>query len=221
MREILQLFTSEDAQLNLDNKTFMVKHIQQKLRDRGINVDDQDYIGLVLDLIRIVHDIVSEENQSADDPRERDLFLYIIGATFYKIGIEAYTMEENQIEGMVKAELELEEDSRSVSEISVSFLQIAKVGELSDAMWVVIAFAYMADSGLNYRRYRMGKISPKNFWRQTSLLSLTTLEGLAGGAGGVALGFALGTLLLPGIGGIIGTMIGGVAGGLAGDRLML
>lgn len=31
-------------------------------------------------------------------------------------------MEENQIEGMVKAELELEEDSRSVSEISVSFL---------------------------------------------------------------------------------------------------
>ena len=88
-------------------------------------------------------------------------------------------------------------------------------------MWVVIAFAYMADSGLNYRRYRMGKISPQNFWSQTSLLSLTTLEGLAGGAGGVALGFALGTLLLPGLGGIIGTMIGGVAGGLAGDRLML
>ena len=88
-------------------------------------------------------------------------------------------------------------------------------------MWVVIAFAYMADSGLNYRRYRMGKISPKNFWSQTSLLSLTTLEGLAGGAGGVALGFALGTLLLPGLGGVIGTMIGGVAGGLAGDRLML
>jgi hypothetical protein len=40
--------------------------------------------------------------------------LYIIGATFYKVGIEAYTMEENQIEGMVKAELELEEESRSV-----------------------------------------------------------------------------------------------------------
>lgn len=93
----------------------MVRHIQQKLRDRGVVIEDEDFIGLVLDLTRIVSEIVREENAEAEDPREKDLFLYIIGATFYKIGIEAYTMEENQIEGMVKAELELEEESRSVS----------------------------------------------------------------------------------------------------------
>ena len=59
-----------------------------------------------------------EENEEAEDQRERDLFLYITGATFYKVGIEAYTMEENQIEGMMKAEMELEEDSRSVRMLS-------------------------------------------------------------------------------------------------------
>jgi hypothetical protein len=88
-------------------------------------------------------------------------------------------------------------------------------------MWVVIAFAYIADSGLNYRRYLSGRISASQFWTQTSLLSLTTLEGLAGGAGGVALGFALGTLILPGVGSLIGSVVGGLAGGYAWDKLML
>jgi hypothetical protein len=58
-------------------------------------IEDRDYICLVLDMVRIVHDIVREENEEAADSREKDLFLYIIGATFYKVGIEAYTMEEN------------------------------------------------------------------------------------------------------------------------------
>jgi hypothetical protein len=85
----------------------------------------------------------------------------------------------------------------------------------------MMAFAYIAESGLNYRRYLQGKISPTEFWTQTSLLSLTTIEGLAGGAGGVALGFALGTILLPGIGSLLGSIVGGLAGGLAGDKIML
>ena len=85
----------------------------------------------------------------------------------------------------------------------------------------MMAFAYIAESGLNYRRYLEGKISPTEFWTQTSLLSLTTIEGLAGGAGGVALGFALGTILLPGIGSLLGSIVGGLAGGLAGDKIML
>jgi hypothetical protein len=88
-------------------------------------------------------------------------------------------------------------------------------------MWVVLAFVYIAESGLNYRRYLDGAISPSQFWSQTSLLSLTTLEGLIGGAGGLALGFALGTLLLPGVGGLIGSVVGGLAGGFAGDKIML
>lgn len=44
---------------------------------------------------------------------------------------------------------------------------------------------------------------------------------MVGGAGGVAIGFALGTLLLPGVGGLIGSVVGGLAGGFAGDKIML
>ena len=85
----------------------------------------------------------------------------------------------------------------------------------------MIAFAYMADSGLNYRRYKEGKISPQKFWTQTSLLSLTTIEGLAGGAGGLALGFTIGSIMMPGIGSLIGSLVGALAGEYMGDRIML
>lgn len=96
-----------------------------------------------------------------------------------------------------------------------------ETGVLSDATWVMLAFVYIAESGLNYRRYLRGDISPTQFWTTTSLLSLTTAEGLLGGAGGVAIGFALGTMLLPGVGGLIGSVVGGLAGGFAGDKVML
>lgn len=79
----------------------------------------------------------------------------------------------------------------------------------------------MADSGLNYRRYKEGKISPQQFWTQTSLLSLTTIEGLAGGAGGLALGFTIGSILMPGLGTLIGSLVGALAGEYVGDRVML
>lgn len=95
------------------------------------------------------------------------------------------------------------------------------MGDLSEATWVIIAFAYIADSGLNYRRYKEGKISPQRFWTQTSLLSLTTIEGLAGGAGGLALGFTIGSILMPGIGSLVGSMVGAIAGEYMGDRVML
>lgn len=88
-------------------------------------------------------------------------------------------------------------------------------------MWVVLAFVYMADSGLNYRRYVQGKISARQFWTKTSLLSLNTIEGLAGGAGGLALGFTIGSMLMPGIGSLIGSLVGALAGDYVGDKIML
>jgi hypothetical protein len=94
-------------------------------------------------------------------------------------------------------------------------------GWISKTTWVTLCFVYIADAGLNYRKYREGKISASEFWTSTSLLSLATLGGLVGGVGGTALGCALGTMLLPGIGTVVGSVVGGVAGGLAGDKLML
>jgi len=85
------------------------------LKDHGITVEDQDFIGLVLDMIRIVHDIVGEENKDSTDEHDRDMFLYIIASIFYKVGIEAFTMEENQVSSQVDRELDIQEEKRGVS----------------------------------------------------------------------------------------------------------
>jgi len=50
---------------------------------------------------------------------------------------------------------------------------------------------------------------------------LTTIEGLAGGAGGLALGFTIGSILMPGLGSLIGSLVGAIAGEYVGDRVML
>jgi hypothetical protein len=69
-------------------------------------------------MIRIVHEIIQEEHQELDsttgDERDADLFLYIIGSTFYNVGIEAYTMEEISITGIASSGFKLDEENRSV-----------------------------------------------------------------------------------------------------------
>ena len=59
------------------------------------------------------------------------------------------------------------------------------------------------------------------FWSQTSLLSLSTVDGLVGGVGGTALGFALGNMVIPGVGGLLGGLVGGLTGGITGDKIMM
>lgn len=92
---------------------------------------------------------------------------------------------------------------------------------LNKNTWIVIMLCYLADSGLSYRNYLEGKISGSQFWTTTSLMSLSTVEGLIGGIGGTAVGFALGNAFLPGIGGLIGSVFGGLSGTLVGDNIML
>ena len=55
------------------------------------------------------------------DFRERDLFLYIIVCTFLKVGIDAYTMEENSIAGLAAKDLMDEQENRSVRVYSYLF----------------------------------------------------------------------------------------------------
>lgn len=143
LKEIFAIYTTEDAELNMKNKAFLVDRIQGKLKDHGITIEDKEFIGIVLDMLRVVNDITLEENQSSMDLRSKDLFLYIIASTFYKVGIEAYSMEENSIPGLAAAGLNIKEENLSLRE----------AGILSEATWVMLAFVYIADSGLNYRRY--------------------------------------------------------------------
>ena len=115
MKDIMLTYTTEEGSINIENKRFLVEKIQAKLKDHGITVEDQDFIGLVLDMIRIVHDIVGEENKDSTDEHDRDMFLYIIASIFYKVGIEAFTMEENQVSSQVDRELDIQEEKRGVS----------------------------------------------------------------------------------------------------------
>jgi hypothetical protein len=109
LKQLIGLYTSQDIEFNLKNKTFLVELIQKKLRDHGVKIEDKDYIGLVLDMIRVVNEMTREEAQAnGGSEQEKDVFLYIIVSSFYKIGIEAYTMEENSIPGIAASELELE-----------------------------------------------------------------------------------------------------------------
>ena len=118
LKELLGMFTLEDnAELAMRNKEFLVARIQGKLKDHGVDIADKGFITLVVDLLRIVHEIVGEENAESKDERDKDLFLYVIASTFLKVGIEPYTMEENSISGFAAKELNVGEDKRSVSEL--------------------------------------------------------------------------------------------------------
>lgn len=107
IKELFSLFApSEDleASVCVENKNFLVLRIQNKLKDNGITIEDKDFIGMVLEMLRIVNEIVEEENINGSQ-QERDMFLYLMASTFYKVGIEAYTMEENSIPGLATAAL--------------------------------------------------------------------------------------------------------------------
>lgn len=75
---------------------------------------------------------------------------------------------------------------------------------------------YTAQTGINYRKYRKGRINKKEFWKRMKLNSANAVGGMAGGTGGAAAGFALGTVIFPGVGSVIGAVFGGIAGGYGG-----
>lgn len=80
---------------------------------------------------------------------------------------------------------------------------------------------YLADSGLSYRHYQEGTISADEFRHTASFLSLSKVPSVVGGISGTAVGFVLGSMLMPGAGSVVGSVLGGLAGGLIGDRASL
>jgi outer membrane lipoprotein SlyB len=93
-------------------------------------------------------------------------------------------------------------------------------GGLSTSTWIMLGFLYTAETGLNYRRYKKGRIDKNEFWERIKKNSLATIGGIAGGAGGTAAGFAIGTMILPGLGSAVGAISGGILGGLAGEKVV-
>eukprot|EP00349_Pseudokeronopsis_sp_Brazil_P012232 CAMPEP_0202980126 /NCGR_PEP_ID=MMETSP1396-20130829/86112_1 /ASSEMBLY_ACC=CAM_ASM_000872 /TAXON_ID= /ORGANISM="Pseudokeronopsis sp., Strain Brazil" /LENGTH=186 /DNA_ID=CAMNT_0049719909 /DNA_START=16 /DNA_END=576 /DNA_ORIENTATION=+ len=107
----------------------------------------------------------------------------------------------------------------SVASSSASSVKSFTTGYLGSTTWITAGLFYTAQTGLNYRRLKKGDITKKEFWRRMKLNSVVAVSSLAVGTGGAAAGFAIGSMILPGLGSIIGAVIGGVAGGIAGERI--
>lgn len=86
--------------------------------------------------------------------------------------------------------------------------------------WIFAASIYTAQTGINYRKYKKGLITKKEFKRRAELGAVTVIGGLTGATAGSAIGFAIGSVAGP-IGQIIGIIIGGIAGGIGGRQVSL
>lgn len=63
--------------------------------------------------------------------------------------------------------------------------------------WVFAASIYTAQTGINYRKYKKGQITKKEFKRRAELGGVTIIGGLTGATAGSAIGFAIGTIAGP------------------------
>jgi hypothetical protein len=89
----------------------------------------------------------------------------------------------------------------------------------STVPWLFASVVYTAQTGYNYRKYKRGEITKKDFQRSAKIGAVGVGAGILGASGGGAVGFLLGTLILPGIGSGIGTIVGSIAGGISGKKL--
>lgn len=87
--------------------------------------------------------------------------------------------------------------------------------------WSFVGIVYLAETGINYRRYRRGDISKDEFKKRMKQGAVGTVGGLACGSAGALLGFLIGSAIFPVVGSIAGILAGGVVGGLAGKRLSI
>lgn len=85
--------------------------------------------------------------------------------------------------------------------------------------WSFVGLVYIAETGINYRRYKRGDITKDEFKTRMKTGAVGTVGGLACASAGALLGFVVGSALFPVVGSIVGVLLGGVVGGLAGKRL--
>lgn len=87
--------------------------------------------------------------------------------------------------------------------------------------WSFVGIVYIAETSINYRRYKKGDISKTEFIARAKTGAVGTIGALAGASGGAALGFLAGSACFPVVGSIVGILIGGVVGGLVGRRMSI
>ena len=196
------MINTDDERLNKENMEMLVEQISTKLKDQKIPHEKKQ-------IEQFLEEMRNEANAPETVPGEKKKKLKKMTESFYKVGyVGYYTATKGE---QAAATVSLGISAGTTSTFSTNLL--------STSTWIVSAFVYTAQTGLNYRKYKKGKIDKKEFWRRAKLGSFTTIGSIAGGAGGLAAGFAIGTALFPGVGTIIGAVAGGIAGGLIGEKI--
>lgn len=77
---------------------------------------------------------------------------------------------------------------------------------------------YTAQTGLNYRKLKKGKMTDSQFQRARQLGAYALATSIVGATGGAAVGFAMGSVVGP-VGSIFGTVVGGIYGSIKGKQL--
>lgn len=100
-----------------------------------------------------------------------------------------------------------------------SGISIAGGAIMGPIAWSFVGIVYIAETSINYRRYKRGDISKTEFIARAKTGAVGTIGGLAGATAGAALGFLAGSAVFPVVGSIVGVLVGGVVGGLAGRKM--
>lgn len=87
--------------------------------------------------------------------------------------------------------------------------------------WTYVGLVFVAETGINYRRYKRGDITKAEFKDRLKQNAVGTVGGLACASAGALLGFLAGSAVFPVVGSIVGVFLGGVVGGIAGKRLSI
>jgi len=90
------------------------------------------------------------------------------------------------------------------------------------APWLFTGIVLTAKSGLDYRKFRKGKIDKREFRKRLRTNTVTGVLGLSAATIGATAGFTIGTVIIPGvgsaIGGVVGTLVGAISVGFIGKK---
>jgi hypothetical protein len=85
---------------------------------------------------------------------------------------------------------------------------------ISPLAWSLAGVLYIAECGINLRKYKRGEITKEEFKRRAFYGAIGKVSGIIGTSIGAAAGFMVGSMIMPGVGTITGTIVGGIAGGV-------
>lgn len=85
--------------------------------------------------------------------------------------------------------------------------------------WAFVSVLFVAEAGINYRRYKKGKIDKKEMKLRLRNNGVGSLTGMAGAAVGATVGFLIGSAAFPMVGSVIGVILGGAMGGVLAKSL--